>query len=64
MLIFMLVIYVPIHSYDVKRNEYAVKQAEAGYETVTLCKLPHKAMSGRATLIKSPGTQDTSSFTG
>lgn len=43
MLIFMLVIYVPIHSYDVKRNEYAVKQAEAGYETVTLCKLPHKA---------------------
>ncbi|MCI5840901.1 MAG: hypothetical protein MRZ96_03335 [Clostridium sp.] len=40
MLIFMLVIYVPIHSYDVKRNEYAVKQAEAGYETVTLCKLP------------------------
>lgn len=41
MLVFMLCIYIPIHSCDIKRNEYAVKQAEAGCKTVKLCKLPH-----------------------
>lgn len=40
-LIFTVSIYAPIHKYDMKRNEYAVKQSELGYEKITVCKLPY-----------------------
>lgn len=39
--IFTVSIYAPIHKYDMKRNEYAVKQSELGYEKITVCKLPY-----------------------
>lgn len=38
-LVGLLNIYVPIHHYDVKRNTFAVLQAEAGKETIYMCKL-------------------------
>lgn len=41
-LIFLFSIYIPIHTYDVKRNEYAHKQVDAGYKTIMMCKLPNE----------------------
>ncbi len=38
---FLISIYMPIHCYDIKRNEYAILQAQAGEKTITLCKLPY-----------------------
>ena len=39
--VFLFCIYSTIHTYDTKRNEYALKQQDAGYETITICELPH-----------------------
>lgn len=41
MFIFMLSIYMPIHKYDIRRNEYALIQSQLGYEKITVCKLPY-----------------------
>ncbi len=41
--IFAVSIYAPIHKYDIKRNEYAVRQSELGYEKITVCKLPYNS---------------------
>lgn len=54
MVIFTLSIYIPIHQYDVKRNEYALKQAEAGYEVITICKLPYKSYVWTGDPAKAP----------
>lgn len=54
MLIFILSIYVPIHKYDVKRNEYALKQVEAGYDVITICKLPYKSYVWTGDPAKAP----------
>jgi hypothetical protein len=40
-LVFLISIYSTIHTYDVKRNEYALAQSNLGYETITVCKLPY-----------------------
>lgn len=39
--VFLFSVYSTIHKYDVKRNEYVQKQVEAGYDTVTVCRLPY-----------------------
>ena len=40
MFAFLFAVYASVHYYDVKRNEYAIKQAELGYEKITVCRLP------------------------
>ena len=41
MLAFFFSVYSTIHKYDLKRNIYVEKQIDAGYDTVTVCKLPY-----------------------
>ena len=35
------IVYMPIHKYDIRRNEYALIQSQLGYEKITVCKLPY-----------------------
>lgn len=39
--LFQFSIYSVIHTYDKKRNEYVQKQFDAGYDVITVCKLPY-----------------------
>ena len=39
--LFQFSIYSVIHEYDKKRNEYVQKQVQAGYDVITVCKLPY-----------------------
>ena len=43
MLVYLVAVYGTVCYYNVRRNEYAVRQNELGYEKITVCRLPFTA---------------------
>lgn len=57
MLAVLFAVYVPVHYYNVRRNSYAIRQAELGYEKITVCRLPFKSYVWTGDPEKEPWTE-------